>query len=167
MTNLNGLWDYAVTDTADGRRQTEDSRIPKFAGKILVPYPIESALSGVQQMLRANQYLWYRKTVNLNKSPGTKTLLHFGAVDNVATVFVNGKNIGTHKGGYTEFSFDITTAIKNGDNEIIVQVYDPTDNGVYPHGKQVSNPANIIIRQPPASGKPYGWKRCRKIIYVL
>jgi hypothetical protein len=143
-TNLNGLWDYAVTDTIA-------SDIPKgYDGKILVPYPLESALSGVQKMLKASQYLWYKRTVNIPVQAGKRTLLHFGAVDNEATVFVNGKNVGSHKGGYTGFSFDITSALKSGHNEIIIKVYDPTDQGVYPHGKQVSNPANIYYT--PSSG---------------
>ncbi|MBO9572725.1 MAG: hypothetical protein J7497_11050, partial [Chitinophagaceae bacterium] len=98
----------------------------------------------------AEQYLWYRKTINYTSDVSKKTLIHFGAVDNEATVFVNGKEIGKHAGGYTEFSFDITAALKNGGNEIIVKVFDPTDQGVYPHGKQVSNPQNIYYT--PSSG---------------
>jgi hypothetical protein len=143
-TNLNGLWAYAIADTS--------VRIlpAHFDGQILVPYPLESALSGVQKMLKAHQYLWYKKTINIPVQPRKKTLLHFGAVDNEATLFINGKNVGTHKGGYTEFTFDITSAVKNGDNDIVVKVYDPTDQGVWPHGKQVSSPANIYYT--PSSG---------------
>jgi hypothetical protein len=143
-TNLNGLWHYAVTDTSV-------QILPAHAdGEILVPYPLESALSGVQKMLKPNQYLWYKKTVSMPVQPGKRTILHFGAVDNEATIFVNGKNVGSHKGGYTAFSFDITKALHNGENEIAVKVYDPTDQGVYPHGKQVSDPANIYYT--PSSG---------------
>lgn len=141
--NLNGLWDYAITDTASG--------VPRrYNGQILVPYPLESALSGVQKRLSAAQYLWYRKTIPYAPDVTKKTLLHFGAVDNVATVYVNGKKVGRHEGGYTEFTFEITSALINGDNEIVVKVYDPTDQGVWPHGKQVTDPANIYYT--PTSG---------------
>src|SRR5688572_7542104 len=141
--NLNGLWDYSITK--------KDAAAPtKFEGQILVPYPVESALSGVQKMLTPQQNLWYKKTISYKVDASKKTLLHFGAVDNEATVFVNGKEVGKHAGGYTEFSFDITSALKDGDNEITVKVFDPTDQGVYPHGKQVSNPQNIYYT--PTSG---------------
>ncbi len=108
-----------------------------YDGQILVPYPVESALSGVNKRINAQQNLWYKKTITYKSNAAEKILLHFGAVDNEASVFVNGKEVGKHAGGYTEFSFDITAALKDGDNEIIVKVFDPTDQGVYPHGKQV------------------------------
>jgi hypothetical protein len=143
-TNLNGLWDFAITDTSV-------RILPAHVdGQILVPYPLESALSGVQKTLKPNQYLWYKKTIQHKPQRGKKTLLHFGAVDNEAAVFVDGKKVGTHKGGYTAFTLDITTALKNGDNVIVVKVYDATDQGVWPHGKQVSSPANIYYT--PSSG---------------
>lgn len=91
-----------------------------------------------------------KKTITHHAKTAKKTLLHFGAVDQLATVYVNGKKIGQHAGGYTTFSFDITTALKNGDNTIVVRVYDPTDHGVWPHGKQVTDPANIYYT--PTSG---------------
>lgn len=140
-TNLNGLWEYAIL-----RQAQDDIKFPeKWEGKILVPYPIESALSGVIKRIDEKQLLWYRRkiTVSRQSSVGTKYLLHFGAVDNEATVYVNGKEVGKHVGGYTAFSFDITKFVKSGDNELVVKVYDPSDKGVWPHGKQVSNPQNI------------------------
>lgn len=141
--NLNGLWEYAIT--------TQDMDMPlSYEGWILVPYPLESALSGVQRHITPQQALWYRKTVAYTKKVSKRVLIHFGAVDNEATVYVNGTEIGKHKGGYTTFSFDITDALKSGDNEIVVRVFDPTDQGIYPHGKQVSNPANIYYT--PTSG---------------
>ncbi|PSL30704.1 glycoside hydrolase family 2 protein [Chitinophaga ginsengisoli] len=142
-TNLNGLWEYAITVKGD-------SMPLGYEGKILVPYPLESGLSGVQKRITPQQNLWYRKIVTYKKDVSKKTLLHFGAVDNEATVYVNGKEIGRHEGGYTAFFFDITNTLKDGDNEIVVKVFDPTDQGVYPHGKQVSNPANIYYT--PTSG---------------
>jgi hypothetical protein len=142
-TSLNGLWDYCITPK-------EAARPAAFSGRILVPFPIESALSGVQQMLGTEQLLWYKRSFNVAAGKGERTLLHFGAVDNEATVFVNGKEVGGHKGGYTEFTIDVTTAVRSGSNELMVKVYDPTDKGVWPHGKQVSDPQNIYYT--PSSG---------------
>lgn len=142
-TNLNGLWKYAMT--------TKDAAKPSlFEGNILVPYPLESALSGVKKSLSSEQNLWYKRTISFSPQTGTKTLLHFGAVDYEATVLVNGKEVGKHTGGYTAFSFDITSALKPGNNELVVKVFDPTDKGVGPHGKQVMNPGNIYYT--PTSG---------------
>lgn len=142
-TNLNGLWDYAIT--------AKDAAAPStYDGQILVPYPLESALSGVQKRLTPQQNLWYKKVIEHKVDNSKKTLIHFGAVDNEATLFVNGKEAGKHEGGYTEFSFDITNALKEGENELVLKVFDPTDQGIYPHGKQVTNPANIYYT--PTSG---------------
>ena len=136
--NLNGLWDYAVTPK-------EAAKPTAFEGQILVPYPIESALSGVQKPLLPNQRLWYGKNItrpNLKKDE--RVLLHFGAVDWQATVYVNGKEAGQHQGGYQEFSFDITDALKDGNNELVVSVWDPTDKGPNPRGKQTLKPERIL-----------------------
>lgn len=139
--NLNGLWDYAITG--------KDASIPaKFDGKILVPYPLESALSGVKKALQPDQLLWYRKSIE--KPVGEKVLLHFGAVDFQATVYINGKEAGNHSGGYEAFTIDITNALVAGSNELVVKVYDPTDRGIGPHGKQVLNPQGIYYT--PTSG---------------
>ncbi|RFM34672.1 glycoside hydrolase family 2 protein [Chitinophaga silvisoli] len=139
--NLNGLWSYAIT--------AKDAAMPgTWDGQILVPYPLESALSGVKKALQPDQLLWYKKTIA--KPAGEKILLHFGAVDFQATIFVNGKEVGSHSGGYEAFTIDITNALKTGDNELVVKVYDPTDQGVGPHGKQVLHPASIYYT--PTSG---------------
>lgn len=142
--NLNGLWEYAITDSI-----TLTPR--KFDGNILVPFPIESALSGVQKRLLPDKRLWYRKTF---KRPSTKSgehiILNFGAIDWQATIFINNKQVGQHTGGYQKFSFDITTFLDKEDNEILIKVYDPSDQGPNPHGKQVLNPANIYYT--PSSG---------------
>ena len=135
--NLNGLWDYAVTGRNDAPPQTYD-------GKILVPYPIESALSGVMKRLDENSRLWYRRTFEVPSVwSGKRLLLHFGGVDWEATVFVNGKKVGEHRGGYDAFSLDITDALKaEGPQELVVAVWDPTEGG-QPRGKQVRKPGGI------------------------
>lgn len=142
--NLNGLWDYAIT--------VKDAAAPaKYEGKILVPYPIESALSGVKKSLQPGQNLWYRRSFTTQPpSSGERTLLHFGAVDWQATVYVNGKAVGGHTGGYTEFTLDITDQIRTGTNELMVKVYDPSDRGIGPHGKQMLGGKNIFYN--PTSG---------------
>jgi hypothetical protein len=142
-TNLNGLWDYVIT--------TKDVPLPQsYGGKILVPYPLESALSGVKKQLQPSQNLWYHRTFTLSKGEG-RTLLHFGAVDWQVTVFVNGKKAGpkdtyraSHTGGYTEFTLDITPYLKRGKNDLVVKVFDPTDEGIGPHGKQMLKPESIF-----------------------
>lgn len=135
--NLNGLWEYAITD--------KDATKPViFAGEILVPYPIESALSGVKKAVLPSQRLWYKRRLPAVTRPeGKRILLHFGAVDWQTTVYVNGKQAGTHTGGYQNFSFDITRLLKERDNEILVSVWDPSDQGINPHGKQVLAPKGI------------------------
>jgi len=142
-TNLNGLWNYVITDSMASTPST-------FEGQILVPYPLESALSGVAKSLQPNQRLWYRRTFTVSKKSGEKTLLHFGAVDYQCQVWVNGKAVGSHEGGYTAFNFDITAAVKEGINELVVKVYDPSDAGIGPRGKQVLHPQNIYYT--PSSG---------------
>jgi hypothetical protein len=136
--NLNGLWDYAVADADAPKPDT-------YAGRILVPFPIESQLSGVTAKVTDKQRLWYRRTF---RAPvlerGARLLLHFGAVDWDAAVTVNGKPVGGHIGGYDPFSFDITDALKpSGEQELVVSVWDPTDRGPQPRGKQVLDPKSI------------------------
>ncbi|SHN45743.1 glycoside hydrolase family 2 protein [Chitinophaga sp. CF418] len=136
--NLNGLWQYAITSK-------DAARPAQFEGQILVPFPLESALSGVKKALQPTQRLWYKRSITKPDITGDKrVLLHFGAVDWQATVYINGKEIGGHTGGYQNFSFDITDALKEGDNELEVSVFDPTDQGINPHGKQVLTPQNIM-----------------------
>lgn len=136
--NLNGLWSYAITPK-DGARPV------RFEGEILVPFAIESALSGVKRALMPEEKLWYRRTVAIPGGwTGRRVTLHFGAVDWHAVVSVNGKVVGEHKGGYTPFFFDITDALQpSGEQEIVVGVTDPTDSWSQPRGKQVRNPEGI------------------------
>jgi beta-galactosidase/beta-glucuronidase len=135
--NLNGLWDLAITP--------KDTRPDAFPFRILVPFPVESALSGVMKPVSENDRLWYRQSFSVPRSwLGRRVRLNFGAVDFETTVWVNGKNVGDHRGGYDSFSFDITDALQwNGPNELIVSVWDPTDAGTQPRGKQVRKPHGI------------------------
>ena len=136
-TNLNGEWDYAIG--------TRGGRQPAAAGKIVVPFAIESALSGVTKPVSPEEWLWYRRTFDVPRpSRGERVLLHFGAVDWEAAVSVNGRAIGEHRGGYDPFTFDITDALAaTGAQELVVRVWDPTDKGPQPRGKQVLNPRSI------------------------
>jgi hypothetical protein len=109
--NLNGLWEYAVTDK---NRTTAPSQ---FDGQILVPFCIESALSGVMLPLKPDQRLWYRRNFAVPKQwQGQRILLHFGAVDWQTTVYLNGRELGSHRGGYDPFTFDITGTLKSGES---------------------------------------------------
>jgi hypothetical protein len=135
-TNLNGLWSYAVTPK-------DAEKPPGWAGEILVPFCPESSLSGVGKLIEPTQALWYRRTLPDTKAKaGQRTLLHFGAVDYDCTVWVGGKQFGTHRGGNTPFSFDITDALASG-NELIVKVLDATEEYQL-RGKQALQPGAIF-----------------------
>lgn len=143
--NLNGLWDYAIAPKVDDRPKSWD-------GQILVPFPVESALSGVMKPVGPDNNLWYRRQFTLPSGSDTSSkawagkqiLLHCGASDWQTTIWVNGKLVGTHKGGYDPFSFDITSALTaEKTQEIIVSVADPSDASFQPRGKQVQKPNGI------------------------
>lgn len=135
--NLNGLWQYAIT----GKNEEKPA---KFKGKILVPFPVESALSGVIRPLQPDQQLWYWRTFHLPEEwLGQRILLHFGAVDWETTVWLNGEKLGKHRGGYIPFSFELTEFLAPGKNELVLSVWDPTDTHGQQHGKQVLNPGGI------------------------
>ena len=135
--NLNGLWNYAISPVGQAMPQSYD-------GRILVPFAVESSLSGVGKSLGEKNELWYQRQFSVpSKWKGHRILLHFGAVDWKADVWVNKVKVGQHTGGFTPFSFDITPALLNGENELIVKVWDPTDKGPQPRGKQVSKPGGI------------------------
>lgn len=131
--NLNGLWEYAVVDR--GHSQPDE-----WQGHILVPFCLESALSGVKGRLTGRDALWYRRTFEKAQTSDERMLLHFEAVDYETQVWVNGTKIGSHTGGHVPFHFDITDAIKDGENEIIVRVYDPTEEHYQLRGKQHLRP---------------------------
>ena len=137
--NLNGLWDYAITEVGKPGIPTS------FDGQILVPFAVESSLSGVGKTVGAKRELWYRRTFSVPQAWKEKrVLLHFGAVDWKTDVWVNDVKVGSHTGGFTPFSFDITAAMnRKGDNKLVVKVWDPTDDGYQPRGKQVNRPEGI------------------------
>jgi beta-galactosidase/beta-glucuronidase len=136
--NLNGLWDYDI-------RPKEGGQSSAFDGKILVPFAVESALSGVGKKVGNENVLVYKRAFTLPREFRNKTvLLHFGAVDWKCDVSINGTHAGTHTGGYDPFTFDITQALKkSGSQEITVTVWDPADDGPQPRGKQVNTPKGI------------------------
>ena len=135
--NLNGLWDFAI--------QARGLALPqKFEGKILVPFPAESSLSGVMKDVGAQNELWYRTDFEVPADwNGKNVLLHFGAVDWKTDIWVNDVKVGSHEGGYTPFTFNITPFLNDGAQQLIVKVWDPTDEGPQPRGKQVKDPEGI------------------------
>lgn len=136
--NLNGLWNYQIVKRGEEASRTND-------GQILVPFAIESSLSGVGKRLNSDEELIYQRSFTIPSSWTKKRiLLHFGAVDWKTDVWVNGIKVGEHTGGYTPFTFDITQALEGkGKQELMVRVWDPTDKGYQPRGKQVSKPEGI------------------------
>ena len=162
--SLNGLWNYAIApaapqpaaDTlspanpqpaaqAQAQAQAQDllSQMPQPEGQILVPFCVESALSGVGRTLTPDDALWYTTTFKVPRQWKDRVLLHFDAVDWDATVWLNGHELGRHTGGYDAFEFDVTPYLKKGRQQLTVRVQDATDNDFQPRGKQVSNPQGI------------------------
>jgi hypothetical protein len=135
--NLNGLWDYAIVSA--------DSIPLEYEGQILVPYPVESALSGVARKIGKDKKLWYRREIAIPSEWKNKIiLLNFEAVDWEMELIIDGKTAGTHKGGYDPFVFDITNRVKPGkQHELQVITRDPTSDGFQPRGKQVNDPHGI------------------------
>lgn len=135
--NMNGLWDYAIRPVG--------SPVPtNYDGKILVPFPVESSLSGVMKEVGDKNELWYRTDFIIPPNWNAKRLLlHFGAVDWKTDVWINDIKIGSHSGGYTPFTFDISPFLGDGAQKLVVRVWDPTDNGPQPRGKQVNKPEGI------------------------
>ncbi len=136
--NLNGLWDYSISPV--------NQPVPgTHSGKILVPFPVESSLSGVKKEVGAENVVWYERTFNIPPEwDGRDILLHFGAVDWEADIWINGIKVGSHRGGYDPFYFNISPFIKSGESQnLLVRVWDPGDEGYQPRGKQVSEPGSI------------------------
>ena len=133
---LNGRYEYAITKAGAGVMGTAE-------GEIIVPFALECELSGVEGELKENEALWYRRKFTVDeKYDGKRVLLHFGAVDWKSEVYVNGKMVGGHIGGYCPFSFDITDYLAD-ENELVVKVIDPTEKGTQPRGKQISKPVGF------------------------
>ena len=136
--NLNGLWDYTITSKGENKPENYD-------GEILVPFPFESSLSGVRKRISKEQELWYHKNFQIPKKWKSKEIIiHFGAVDWESELWINDINVGLHKGGYDPFSFNITPYLRKGKNQKLeLRVWDPTDDGFQPRGKQIKNPKGI------------------------
>jgi len=135
--NLNGMWEYAITP----KTAPQPTR---YDGQILVPFCLESTVSKVTKSLMPDQRLWYRRTVSLPRDwADQRVLLHFGAVDYECSLWVNGGLVGSHTGGSDAFSFDITDYLKNGQNQLVLGVVDPSSTGEQPRGKQLLNPNSI------------------------
>lgn len=135
--NLNGEWDYAILPKGAASPSS-------FDGKILVPFAVESALSGVGRTVGDKNELWYSRPFTVPAEwEGRRVRLNFGGVDWKADVWVNGVQVGGHQGAYSPFSMDITDALAKGDNTLTVRVFDPTDKGTQPRGKQVTDPKGI------------------------
>lgn len=135
--NLNGLWKYAITPKGTPTPTA-------YQGDILVPFAVESSLSGVGKMINEKEELWYQRTFDVPSAwRGKQILLHFGAVDWKAEVWVNDVKVGEHTGGFTPFYFDITSVLNKGNNDLVVKVWDPSDRGEQPRGKQIANPHGI------------------------
>ena len=135
--NLNGPWKYAITKKGDPTPAA-------YQGDILVPFAVESSLSGVGKMINEKEELWYQRTFDVPSNwRGKQILLHFGAVDWKAEVWVNDVKVGEHTGGFTPFYFDITSVLNKGNNDLVVKVWDPSDRGEQPRGKQIANPHGI------------------------
>ena len=135
--NLNGTWEYAIIP----KNQSQPN---EFQGEILVPFAIESALSGVKKLVGEDNYLWYKKKIKLKpKEKNERILLHFEAVDWESVIYINGKEVKIHKGGYDPFYADISDHLIKGEQEIVIRVWDPTDKGTQARGKQVNSPQGI------------------------
>ena len=134
-TNLNGIWQYTITPKPAAQPR-------EWQGDILVPFCVESPLSGVERAVTPLERLWYRRSFPLHET-NQRTLLHFGAVDYECGVWINGGLAGTHVGGFDPFTLDITEFVQSGDNEIVVGVTDPTSSADQPRGKQHLNPQGI------------------------
>jgi hypothetical protein len=165
--NLNGLWDYGIQgESAEWKKgrivnaqfdpldRLVGANPPRWDGKILTPFAVESALSGVGKIVRPDQLLWYRRTFEIPAAwRGKRVVLHFEAVDWHSAVFVNGKKVGENKGGYVPFAFDITRALNySGTQQIVVAVWDPSNEGDQSVGKQSLPEDRRGYRYTPTTG---------------
>jgi beta-galactosidase/beta-glucuronidase len=143
--NCNGPWDFALTPLSV--EHPEDLPGDAFSRRIRVPFAPEWPLSGIEEPVRPDQRMWYRRSLTLpDEWSGKRVLLNFEAVDWEAACYVNGRPAGEHRGGYIPFSFDITELLESGENEIILSAWDPTDRHWQQRGKQVLKPGGIYYR---------------------
>ena len=150
--SLNGTWDYAITNS---------HKAPAgYEGRILVPFSPEAPLSGVGRQLRPEEYLWYRRELPVDEAAlhtGKRLLLHFGAVDYLCTLFVNGQSVMTHRGGYLPFEADITPFLHSVDNELVLKVQDLQKQGARPEESRPWRGEAFSIPPRAASGRVSGW----------
>ena len=149
-TCLNGDWDYAVTSVTN-----TPGRPTAWDGRIRVPFAVESALSGVGRPLKPDEFLWYTRTIDCRKRPGERVLLHFGAVDFRAQVFVGHREVTDvpHEGGQSPFTLDVTDYVADGANELTVCVWDPTEDFVNARGKQSFEPKGCFYTRVSGIGQ--------------
>ena len=135
--NLNGIWEYAITKAPE--------KPALMQGEIIVPFSPEAPLSGVGHILQPDEYLWYRRTISLPEEfkQDCRVLLHFGAVDQCCTVWLNGEELGRHIGGYLPFTFELTDHLSSDPFTLELCVTDPTDTGFLSRGKQRLKHAGI------------------------
>ncbi len=159
--SLNGLWDYALEKVdfqpmqgfIDKPSLTTGVGPAEFAGKILVPFAIDSPLSGIMHVLRPQERLWYQREFTVPDDwKGRRVLLHFEASDWETGVYVNSRRVGQHRGGYDPFHFDITDALKSGANALRVCVWDGTEQHCQPLGKQIMPENRKGFRYQPTGG---------------
>ena len=147
--NLNGQWDYAITSVTN-----TPGRPVKWDGKILVPFALESALSGVGRLLEPNEFLWYTRKIVCTKRPGERILLNFDGVDFRAMVFIGHREVDLpHSGAHEPFTLDITDYVRDGENELTLCVWDPTQDYVNSRGKQSLRPSGCHYTRMSASGR--------------
>ncbi len=131
--SMNGVYEYAIKDASV-------DWVENFDGEIVVPFAVETMLSGVEKPLKPDQKLWYKKIFTIPENmKGKNILLNFGAVDWDCKVYINNELAGGHRGGYATFTIDITRLLKDGENELVVSVFDPTESGWQQRGKQVND----------------------------
>ena len=134
--SLNGAWQFEIDEAGDGEQRGWISG-HDFSRSIVVPFCPESRLSGLGLATNYLPHVWYRRQFKVPAAlQGRRLLLHFGAVDYIAHVWLNGKFLGEHRGGYTPFAFDITDTAREGDNEVVVHANDQIRSGLQPAGKQ-------------------------------
>ncbi len=135
---LDGWWDYAIAAVADAGGAWRDAPPPAaWDGRIRVPFSPEAPLSGVRRQVRPDELLWYRRALSCTKpAGGERVILHFDAVDWACACYVNGTRVGEHRGSYLPFCFDVTDALADGENEVALCVWDPSDAGTQLRGKQ-------------------------------
>ena len=131
--NLNGIWEFEIDKSASGvdRKLYEAEKLSR---EIIVPFCPESKLSGIEDVDFLNS-VWYKRSIPINDK-SNRIILHIGACDFFTTVYVNAKKVGTHKGGYASFSFDITDYVERGENTLIIHALDDNRTGLQPRGKQ-------------------------------